>query len=221
MKKPDVTGLLLYDIKWRKLLAYAKWFRFLPFIDFVMASGSMALGNVTEKSDFDLLVGVRSGRMFTARYLALALFTFLHMRRMNDNPENSPDKFCFNHFVTESTYAKPPYNEYRRELYRNLVPIAGNRERIRAFFKANEWCGRGDVLDLRYRYPKKNAFARFLELILGGKPCDLIENRISAPIAKRRLKEYVSKQAKGGRVVVTDEELEFHFRLPYEEGLAI
>lgn len=211
---------LLHDLKWWKLLARAGWFRFLPFIEFVMVSGSMALGNVTEKSDFDLLVGVRNGRMFTARYFALALFTLLGLRRINDDPKSSPDKFCFNHFVTEHAYSKPPYNAYRRELYRNLVPIAGDPERIRAFFKANGWCGRKeDALDLRYRYPGKNAFARFLEFLLGGHIGDFLEIRIATPIAKRRLQKYVSKEGSGGRVVVTDEELEFHFHLPYEEGL--
>lgn len=212
---------LLYDLKWRKLLKLAEWFRFLPFIEFVMASGSMALGNVDEKSDFDLLVGVKQGRMFTARYFALALFTLLGVRRMDDDPESSPDKLCFNHFVTSSVYAKPPFNTYRRELYRNLVPVFGNVERIREFFKANKWCGRdgGKVLDLRYKYRERSGFGQFFEVLFGGRFGDWIENNILGPMAKQRLSEYVDKMPKTGRVVISNAELEFHFRLPYE-GIA-
>ena len=43
-------------------------FQYVPF-DFVFAAGSMAMGTVRQDSDFDVLVGVRHGRIFTARFL--------------------------------------------------------------------------------------------------------------------------------------------------------
>ncbi|MDZ4231209.1 MAG: hypothetical protein U1C52_00240, partial [Patescibacteria group bacterium] len=60
----------LYDRKWSKFLRKVKLFRFVPFVEFVLASGSLATGKVHEGSDFDVMVGVRPGRIFTARFFA-------------------------------------------------------------------------------------------------------------------------------------------------------
>ncbi len=47
---------LLLDLKWRKFLKLTKWFRFVPFVKFVMANGSMVLGTADKNSDFDVLI---------------------------------------------------------------------------------------------------------------------------------------------------------------------
>ncbi|MFB6212349.1 MAG: hypothetical protein ABEI53_00815, partial [Candidatus Magasanikbacteria bacterium] len=50
------------------------------------------------------------------------------------------NKFCFNHFVTPSSYElDPPHNIYWTQLYRNLIPVYGNKEEIRNFFSKNQW----------------------------------------------------------------------------------
>ncbi|KKU91085.1 MAG: hypothetical protein UY23_C0004G0030 [Candidatus Jorgensenbacteria bacterium GW2011_GWA1_48_11] len=221
----EISGLsrrrqdFLLQKKWRRLLRRRHWFDWVPFLDFVLASGSMAIGNVNDKSDFDILAGIKAGRIFTARYLILLVFTLLGVRRPDDKEDSSPDKFCFNHFVTAETWSKPPYNVYRRSLYQNLVPIYGREEKIKGFIEANGWAdiGSGSLLDLRFEPRKFNLGRRFLEIILSGKLGDYVENKILAPLAKRRLKKYVRRHNEQGRVVVGDQELEFHFKLPYEQ----
>lgn len=191
----------------------------------------MALGNVTPQSDYDILVGVRTGKMFTARYAALALFTFLGMRRMNDVEDSNPDKLCFNHFVTPATYAKPPHNEYRRALYRNLVPLFGAPEAIARFSAANRWCVSGplghtaEYAHETWRHVERgpSGVRRFLESLFGGRLGEWVE-KLGRAIATRRLRRYVKRHgvlspAGGtgkGRVVISDAELEFHFNLRYE-----
>src|SRR3989344_5939281 len=94
---------VLYDVKWKKFLHHVKLFRFIPFIDFIFASGSMALGSVRDASDFDLIVGARPGRIFTVRFFALAFFGFARLRRKkNASKGEGKDKFCFNQFVTKN-----------------------------------------------------------------------------------------------------------------------
>ncbi|MEK7512690.1 MAG: hypothetical protein AAB601_00645 [Patescibacteria group bacterium] len=216
------------DRKWRRLRRLARLFRHLPFVDFVFASGSMALGNVTASSDFDLLIGVRHGRLFSARYFALALFATFGVRRTNDREDSSPNKLCLNHLVTEASYGKPPWNRYRRELYRNLVPLSGKRDALAAFREANRPAGppATDECDLRYVGGPPSAAARFLEFVLGGRLGDLVERTIAAPVARRRLNRYLARREYRGlstsasRVVISNEELEFHFDLRYETGLA-
>ncbi len=214
---------LLLDEKWKLLMKRARWFRVIPFLEFVIASGSMAIGNVHKGSDFDVLIGVRKGRIFTVRYLLNFVFSILGARRLDDNEGTSPNKLCFNHFVTEPTFAKEPFNFYRAELYRMMVPIYGSREALTRFFRANSWSGADperNMEDLRFREKKPNAVRGAFEALLGGGTGNYIEQKIFMPIAMRRLKTYIKTKEKGGRVVISEEELEFHFELPYEKEFA-
>lgn len=157
----------LYQKKWQKFLRRGRLFNFIPFVDFVLAAGSLATGDVREDSDFDVIVGVRQGRIFTARAFCIAVFGLLGWRRkkisghpmslgrpaglaqnyrnirISDVPkiEKNKDKFCFSHFVAPKAYRfSPPYNEYWKMLYQKLVPVYGRREAIQKFFDANaDW----------------------------------------------------------------------------------
>lgn len=214
---------LLIDMKWKKLQKLSSWFRHVPFFRFVMVSGSMSLGVAHINSDFDIVTGVQAGRIFTARYLSSAIYSLLHARRLDDLQASSPDKLCFNHFVTERSYTKEPHNYYRRELYRNMIPVWCVENSCRDFIRANSWSGIGeDVMSNRHRgISEKSMCARFLEYILQGRFGDFIERRVARPIAMKRLSAYVSRKSDrahemGERVIINDEELEFHFVLNWE-----
>jgi predicted nucleotidyltransferase len=214
-KKQD----LLLDIKWRKLARLAKWLRFAPFVELVMVNGSLAIGNVNPNSDFDVLVGVRAGRIFTARYFLNFIFGIAGGRRLDDEKDSSPDRFCFNHFITQATFARGAPDTYERLLYRDLVPLWGDLKKIREFFRVNAWCGANEFAaqNLRFLPGGRNLVGQLMELFLGGHFGNFIENRLLAPIAKRRLAAYLSSKPKEGRTVVSDAELEFHFNLRYKE----
>lgn len=218
------TQDLFLDEKWKKLQLLSRWFRHVPFFEFVMASGSLSFGNVNLNSDFDVLTGVRSGRIFTARYFSSALFSLLHARRLDDLQASSPDKLCFNHFVTRAVYEKEPHNYYRHELYRNMIPLWCDEKACATFIQKNEWSGirKEALLDLHRVQKGKSAFARFVEWMIGGRLGDLVETRIARPIAMRRLSAYLSRKnvdsnTDGERVIISDAELEFHFILNYEK----
>ncbi|MDO8469760.1 MAG: nucleotidyltransferase domain-containing protein [bacterium] len=214
----------LLDQKWRRFLRFTNIFQHAPFIEAVFVGGSLALGNVTSASDFDLLIVVRPGRMFTARYILLASALLRGVRRRTDDPVSEADKFCLNHFVTGETWSKPPHNLYRRELYRNLVPVWGDPATIRAFIEANRWCGRTDWSpdDFRWQGSRRSILRKLLEAVLADRSGDFVERKMARPIALRRLKRYLDHQAgETGRVVVTDTELEFHLSLPYEDAPCI
>jgi predicted nucleotidyltransferase len=207
---------LLLDLKWRKFLKLAKWFRFVPFVKFVMANGSMVLGVADENSDFDVLVAAEEGRIFTVRYILNLIFSALRARRLDDIKGSSPNKLCFNHFITAPAYRKEGLNEYGAELYRNLVPLYGSENEMRKFFYANrEYSPKAEMnlLDLRFQDTEPNIFARSLEWLLGGWFGDLIEKKIIEPIARKRLTGYLSQKTVKDRVIISEQELEFHFKL--------
>jgi len=211
---------VLFDKKWLRFLKTAQFFRHLPFIDFVLGAGSMALGNVHQDSDFDVIVGVKSGRIFTARFFCILMFGLLGKRRQKlSHKEAASDKICFNHFITPKSYRlKPPYNAYWQELYKNLVPIYGSKEKIQEFFKANDWIGErvyGD--DLRHEFYESSPVGKFLEKILSGRLGDFKE-RILKQIQIKRIKKSLKDglgfdHAERGfepRLIYSDDELEFH-----------
>ena len=64
----------LFDKKFRIFKKRSRLFKYIPFVDFVLLAGSMATGRVHEKSDFDVIIGVRRGRVFTSWFLSALSF---------------------------------------------------------------------------------------------------------------------------------------------------
>ena len=216
---------VIYDQKWKKLLSRSWVFRYLPFIEFVIAAGSMALGNVNRDSDFDVIVGVRLGRIFTARFFLIVTLDILGWRRRNlDHNISSRDTICLNHFVTVSSYRlREPHNKYWQELYRNLVPIFGKPEVVREFFKANEDWLKWKINyldDLRHRYNSPSGFKFIIERALNGRLGNWLEGILRKPQLKRIEEKLKPALGYKPRLVYGDEELELHLDTKRTEEFA-
>jgi len=203
---------VLYDKKWKIFLRRARLFRHIPFVEFVFAAGSMALGNVGENSDFDVIVGAKHGRIFTARFFSVLTFGALRTRRKKlTHHEHARDKICLNHFVTEKSYAlRPPHNIYWEELYKNLVPLYGSDKNLNAFLTAQSWVMPTPILkpDLRYK-TGASLIKRVVEKVLSGKMGDSLESRLRAYQLKR-IEAGFARHPRRDRIRASDDELEFH-----------
>ena len=165
--------------KWQKFLKLRPLFAYIPFVDFVLVAGSLALGNAHPDSDFDVIVGARTGKIFTVRDFCVFIFGILGIRRRGiDHKKSSSDKICFNHFVTPNAYRfSPPYNEYWVKLYQNLVPVYGNEEAVRDFFRVNDWAPRKRIFNEKcWQKTRFNLIRSFLEFVLSGFLGDFFEN---------------------------------------------
>ena len=204
----------LAEKKWRKFLRSVWLFRFVPFTDFVLASGSLATGRIHEKSDFDVIVGVRQGRIFTARFFAVAFFGLLGWRRGKlDEKIEASDKICMNHFVTPKNYRLGlPHGEYWNYLYQNLVPVLGDERAITDFFKANDWLEPQRIYrrDPRYLGRGSSLLKKFLELFLGGRFGNKIEKILQEDQVKRIESGLPQTLGYKPRFIYNDDELEFH-----------
>jgi len=208
---------VLYDQKWIKFLRRTWPFRWIPFVDFVLAAGSMALGNVNPESDFDVIVGVKQGRIFTARFFCVLVFGLLGWRRRRlDHKETAMNKICLNHFVTEKAYRlSPPHNPYWQSLYKSLAPLYGTPQKINEFFAANaDWLGAIPKLyqdDLRHKHYRPAWFKKICEYCLDGAIGDYIERILKYYQIKKietSLREINSTYKP--RLIYSDDELEFH-----------
>lgn len=207
---------VLYDIKWKKFLRRAWLLRFVPFVEFALASGSMATGNVSATSDFDVLIGAREGRIFTTRFFAaLAFGTFGWRRSRLDHSWAAADKVCLNHFVTRGAYClKSPYSDAWRAMYRNLVPVFGTLVAVNAFWEANSgWMGRHVQYaeDARHIGERANVIGRTLATLFSGTLGDALERSLRFMQMKKieRSMRAVPKEYRP-RIIVSDIELEFH-----------
>jgi len=207
---------VLYDEKWKKFLRRTWLFRYLPFVDVAFAAGSMVTGNVNENSDFDVIVGVREGRIFSARFFSVIAFGLFGWRRSKiDHREAAKDKVCLNHFVTPSAFRlSAPYEPYWHHLYRMLVPLFGDMETVRSFWISNEAWMEKKVMyedDLRHRHRKSSTWKILIEKILGGSVGDSLE-RILRNWQIRRIEEGLRRSGElhKPRIRFDDHELEFH-----------
>lgn len=176
---------VLYDVKWQRLLKRTWLFKYIPFVDFVFGAGSMAVGNVTETSDFDVLIGARQRRIFTARFFAILLFGLFGWRRKKETQGAlAANKICLNHFVTPASYRFAlPKNPYWEQMYQGLVPIFGDERFMRIFLQANAELipqPKRILGDMRYRHRGSSFLKRLLEQLLAGGLGDWFEKKVKA-----------------------------------------
>lgn len=223
---------VLCDKKWHKLNRRTWLFRCIPFVEFVFGSGSLAIGNVDAESDFDMLVGVRSGRIFTARFCSVLAFGLFGWRRSKEHGNaEAADKICLNHFVTPESYAlRLEPNAYWRLLYQSILPIYGTPRRIQQFYDANATLIGDRKVEEDGRYKHRGGFdiKNVFEILLSGGFGDWVEERLKR-YQVGRIEAGIQIEKKGDAhrmsiagvgeearveleplIVYSDEELEFH-----------
>ncbi len=207
---------VLADKKWKIFLKRVRFFSLVPFADFVLAGGSMCMGNVGGRSDFDVVIFVRRGRIFTARFCAALVFgLFGYRRKRIMTHDEAADRICLNHFVTAASFGVGKNgNIYQEQLFKNLVPLCGSPDVLGDFFKKER------LNDLRFRPAGRFAFKNVLEAALSGLPGNWLE-KLLKNIQILRIESSLKKEKTGyaPRFKYTDEELEFHPDNKIEEKL--
>lgn len=205
--------------KWKKFLRTAKWFQAVPYLRGVMASGSMAVGNTDKNSDFDVLAVVASGRLYTCRvFLSLAASLFRARRKRFD--KIAPDKFCFNHYITDRNMTIKHESLFNAQTYINLKPVIMNRDFFENFYSANLWLNKYvynfcPSYELVRKNVRPSGFLRSVaslgELFLNNKFGDWLESGLKK-YQQKRIRSNPVTYEKGGRIIFNDSELEFHPR---------
>jgi hypothetical protein len=201
--------------KWKKFLRMVKFLSLAPYLRGVFASGSMALNNTDDKSDFDVLIITRSGRLYTCRFFLWLITSILGVRRKKDE-RIAPDKLCFNHYITEDGLHIPHESIFNAQTYINLKPMLIDMELRNKFYSNNLWI-RNYMYDFKPGpFPKNSSgfvlfkfFAGILELVFNSFLGDVLEGRLKK-IQQRKIKENPVTYQGGGRIVYNDRELEFH-----------
>jgi hypothetical protein len=214
--KQRIQRELLADMNWKIVKRRAKWLQIIPFIRLVMGSGSLSAGNMTEKSDFDLLIITKAGRIWTTRALVTLFLDILGWRRRDEI--NTAGKFCLNHYITDRSLTINMPSIYTAQSYAHLLPIWGDMELYRSFQERNAWLKiylanypQPFLPHVKSIAPKKilSSVARLFEKILSGRLGDKLEMWLGAYQAKK-IAANPKTGTSGGRVVFSSEVLEFH-----------
>ncbi|MFO7807128.1 MAG: hypothetical protein R6V40_01745 [Candidatus Moraniibacteriota bacterium] len=108
--------------KIKRAAKWAKWLEMIPYCRGVVFTGALAFLNCRKKSDWDILVITKEGRIWLGR-LFVTFFLILLGKKRTDKKNN--DRFCLNHFMTKNNLIFPDRNEYSATGLSLMQPILG------------------------------------------------------------------------------------------------
>lgn len=208
----------LADKKWKKVIFALKFLKVIPYIRLVFASGSLALYNTDYDSDLDIFLVVRSGRIWTSRFLISLVMELLGVRRSKYDVVGK-DLVCSNHYITDKSLEIPCQSIYTAQLYTHLTPIIIKDESLlKDFWRENKWVNNymnnwPPFTESNLRIIKSGPLTRFAayisEEILDFTFGNWLERKLK-DFQLRRIKSDSKSPNGKGRIVIDDFQLEFH-----------
>lgn len=117
-----------------------RWIAWIPSLQFIGISGSVAAGNAEADDDIDFFVITQKGSLYTTRLL---LLLFLHIlgKRRKPHDQEVTNKICLNMLIDEASLAIP---ESKRNIYTareigQLMPLFERHGTYQRFLKINSW----------------------------------------------------------------------------------
>jgi hypothetical protein len=150
--------------KLRRMAHWASVLRYIPFVRLLVATGGLATKTSGKESDWDVLIIVQAGRIWTARTIATVVLHLLGKRRYG-NVER--DRFCLNHFITDDFLEMEPRDVFSAKECVVAVPL-GNHEFFLQFWKHNLWLRsflpQWEISRARHiRTPKESRFGKAVQ----------------------------------------------------------
>ena len=195
------------------LLRYLKFFRISPFIRAIFISGSLTLGRVEDDSDLDVFVLTAPGRIWTARFLLSTILSLFRIRRTKFESV-APNKICLSHYM--ATHSIFNYESvFTAQVLGNLELLWEAKPKIgNTFIRKHKWLrkyllSRNELLEKPVNKIGQSLIQKIWEWFLKGRFGSIIERFLRA-IQLRRIKNDPKILHSNGRIVVTDQMLEFH-----------
>lgn len=189
---------------------------FIPFVRMIGVTGSLAMKQSEEGSDWDFFVILKEGHIWTGRTL---LTGFLHIIRKRRHGTFCRDRACLNYYVTEAGLEIFPQDLFAANEYRFIIPMLGG-ESFRKFEMKNRWIADihpnmrlTELLPL-WHVPHRRIFLGlrdFLEKIVGSRRLEDFLGRMQ----KKKIARNPKSSWEGAHISATDSALIF---LPRPRG---
>ncbi len=207
---------------WKKISKFRKIFNMIPFVRLVAVANNLAYDNPTKRSDIDLVVVTKPGRMFIAR-TCLTLWT--HLFRMRRHSDKVQGRFCLSFYLTEDNLSLEGIaiedDIYLAYWLKTLQPVCGdyqtyidlmdhNRKFLEEFFQV--------PLNYQKRHYRANRgwvrkIRRFREKMLSKRFGDWLEEKLRTWQMKRmqtKLEAMDENAEKEANIIISDKMLKFH-----------
>lgn len=130
-----INGGKISSGKLKRLRKIVWLLRFVPFVRMVAVTGRLSMKNAGAKSDWDLLIALKHGKIWTGRTLVTTLVHVLGKRRHADKVT---DRVCLNFFVTDESLEVTTKDLYSANEYMFMLPLYGWETYLR-FQIRNHW----------------------------------------------------------------------------------
>ncbi len=124
--------------KYRGVHNLVFWLRFVPFVRSVALTGSLAMKNSEISGDWDLLITLRSGHIWTGRAVLSALLQCFGKRR---HDTDIADRACLNYWVTTTSLEIITKDLFSSNEYFFITPLFGYSV-FQKFQEKNSWIRR-------------------------------------------------------------------------------
>lgn len=209
--------------KMRRATRACRILRWVPFVEAVFVSNTVAAGVAKKASDIDLLVIAKEGRLYLARLLVTGVLSLFRLRRTR---EIITDRICLCFYLTPKAFDLASIRMGDPDIYLvywldQLVPVYDPRYIRDELLSANTWARHSlprafqpyhvlapwQVLD----HGPSRLIRRFFEIAWRGVYGDILENQAKHIQQEKMKRNFGSVQdAPDSRVVVNDAMLKFH-----------
>lgn len=194
-----------------------RWCSAIPFVRMIAITGSLSMKLGTKHSDWDFLVVMKSGAIWTGRLLLTLWLELLGKRRHGLRVE---DRACLNCYLADNHGLEVPLRDlFSSHEYRFLYPMFGAGQ-LQSFELANVWMRRYrpnfslTELPVVFARPTTARVKRWQAVFEALIPLRWIESRL-AKVQKKRIATNPKTSLAGGFIQATDEALIF---LPVPKG---
>ncbi len=125
---------------WRRVKLYLKVLHLVPFVKMVAVCNNLAFGRVDEKSDIDLFIVAKHGRLFLVRVMVTFLLQIMGVRRHGNKISG---RFCLSFWVDDSALNLSSI-ALSQDIYlafwvKTMKPVI-DRGCFLRFWRENQWC---------------------------------------------------------------------------------
>ncbi|MFA6527931.1 MAG: hypothetical protein WCT46_00095 [Candidatus Gracilibacteria bacterium] len=205
---------------WKKIDRFRKIFDMIPFIRMIAVGNNLSYDNPTKKSDIDLLIVTKPGRIFTARTLVTFWTHLFGSRRYGEKIKN---RFCLSFYITEDNLNLEKISLEGQDIYlaywiKNLQPISGdyhtyidlidtNRKYLSGFFQT-------PVNYQKRHYRQNKGLVKSLRIFQENLLSKNLGNKIESWLKKWQLKRMHKKleelDKKEASIIISNQILKFH-----------
>lgn len=112
---------------------------FIPTVQMVAITGSLAMRNAGEESDIDLMIVTKRGVLWTTRMFAYLVLKIMNFSLRKPNDKDQKDKLCLNIWLDENDLVWNTRNVYSAHEIAQIVPLVNKDKTYEKFLFKNKW----------------------------------------------------------------------------------